>query len=254
MDRRARRRVSALEQAISAAKKKREEQQKKLIKTHMFHARLHATAVGAIILSGAPKLDEPLSAAWTRVLQHYKIRPQVQLMTRLDPQVSAAQELFPVIVGSGNESTKFTELFGAAPGWLMWFTGVILFDASLLKFDLPNSVGVPKKWGRSGYEESRHWPLLPLGRMTDGDPVPFAQSRYWPFPLDMTETDSTPSGQDDPVQDDEADENDLDVEILRSMNFLFDLEADPEKEKELTRYERRRLRKLYTWIDSLRDD
>ena len=37
-------------------------------------ALLHATAVAAIVLAGKPKINEPLSEAWARVLQHYGIK------------------------------------------------------------------------------------------------------------------------------------------------------------------------------------
>jgi hypothetical protein len=74
MDRSSRRRILKVEELLSAAKKEREEKRKELNKNFLGHARLHATAVAAIVLSGEPKIDEPLSRAWTRALQHYRIR------------------------------------------------------------------------------------------------------------------------------------------------------------------------------------
>jgi hypothetical protein len=35
--------------------------------------RLHATAVAAIVISGEPKIDEPLVRAWERTLAHHRI-------------------------------------------------------------------------------------------------------------------------------------------------------------------------------------
>ena len=35
--------------------------------------RLHATAVAAIVISGKPKIDEPLMRAWERTLAHHRI-------------------------------------------------------------------------------------------------------------------------------------------------------------------------------------
>jgi hypothetical protein len=42
-------------------------------------ARLHATAVAAIVLSGEPKIHEPLIRAWARTLAHYKLEPRSHL-------------------------------------------------------------------------------------------------------------------------------------------------------------------------------
>jgi hypothetical protein len=54
-------------------------------------------------------------------------------------------------------------------------------DALLLKFDLfPGGQWKPK-WGSRGYEESQRWPLLPLGMMTDGDPVSEEDARGCPL-------------------------------------------------------------------------
>ena len=35
--------------------------------------RCHATAVAAIVISGKPKIDEPLIRAWARTLAYYRI-------------------------------------------------------------------------------------------------------------------------------------------------------------------------------------
>ena len=35
--------------------------------------RLHTTAVAAIVMSGEPKIDEPLVRAWERTLAHHRI-------------------------------------------------------------------------------------------------------------------------------------------------------------------------------------
>jgi hypothetical protein len=44
-------------------------------------------------------------------------------------------------------------------------------DAYYLKFDLPKMTD-KQVWGEEGLKDLLRWPLLPLGRMTDGDPVP----------------------------------------------------------------------------------
>jgi hypothetical protein len=236
MDRRSQRRIWKVEELLSAAKRERERKRNELFENCVRLARLHATAVAAIVLSGGPKIDEPLSQAWTRSLQHYRIRDANG--TRIARQVAAAQQLLPIILGHKETSARFTEIFRAAPGWLLNFT-LTFIDAGCLKFDLPK----PKifswrpKWGRDGYEQSRQWPLLPSCTIAAGDPVPYEEARFWPFPL-MEEAYST--------EDSQKQEGDHSPEAdrLTDLPLLAELMDHSEKEKELSRYEKLRLRDL----------
>lgn len=106
-----------------------------------------------IVLSGEPKIDEPLSQTWKRVLQHYQICERNLIFgdnqrTEIDRQVEAAQQLAPIILGNTKASAKFTEIFRAAPVWLLTFTFTFM-DADLLGFDLPHKLW-RYKWGRDG--------------------------------------------------------------------------------------------------------
>src|SRR5712691_7593990 len=106
MDRRPRQRISKVEELLSAAKKERERKRKKFYEDRLRHARLHATAVAAIVLSGEPKIDEPLGRAWRRALRHYRIETRpldshfrpLREETPLERQVAAAQTLAPIIL------------------------------------------------------------------------------------------------------------------------------------------------------------
>src|SRR5262245_32930275 len=106
MDRRSQRRIWKVEERLFAAKRERERKRKKFYESNLRHARLHATAVAAIVLSGKPKIDEPLSRAWTRALQHYRIETQLPDLhirdlnegTPMKRQVAAAQKLVPIIL------------------------------------------------------------------------------------------------------------------------------------------------------------
>ena len=83
----------------------------------------------------------------------------------------AGRQLFPDIVGDEAEAAeRFTEIFCKAPIWLLQFTALAM-DARILKFRLP-SLTANLKWGSDGFEDARRWPLLPLGMMTAGDPIP----------------------------------------------------------------------------------
>jgi hypothetical protein len=255
MDRSSRRRIWKIEELLSAAKKEREEKLKKEYDNYRLHARFHATAVAAIVLSGEPKIDEPLIQAWKRALQHYGISGLQQFnlseAARENYQVGVAQRLVPVIIGGAEESARFTEIFRTAPVWLLNFTSTFV-DTIWLKFCLPSKSsrsergsGGGYKWGSAGYEESRRWPLLPLGTMTDGDPIPEGQMPPWPLPLDlMKEIDRIPDIEEEPSQED-ADDPSPEFERLEDMKLHLDLVANPEIAKELSRYERRRLLKLF---------
>jgi hypothetical protein len=252
MDRSSQRRILKIENCLSAAKKEREEKRKSRLRD----ARLHATAVAAIVLSGEPKIDEPLIQAWRRALQHYGIPALLRDGTNLDDaartndQIRAAQQLFPVILAGAKEAAKFTEIFRTAPGWLLHFTSTLL-DSAYLGFDLPQESWRPK-WGTAGYKESRQWPLLPLGTMTDGDPVPDKDARLWLFPLGLTkEADRGPDFEVNVSQEDE-DNPSREAELVEDAELLLDLAENPEKERELSRYEKHRLRNLFEYLSLLR--
>jgi len=239
MDRSSQQRIWKVENLISAAKKEREEKRKKKYENYLRHARYHATAVAAIVLSGEPKIDEPLVRAWKRALQHYGIPALQQHGMNLDEaarerdQVAAAQRLFPKIVGGAEVSAKFTEIFRTAPVWLLGFTSTFM-DAGLLSFDLPPKSWRPKwgsggeyKWGSAGYEESRRWPLLPLGTMTDGNPVADEDARLWPLPLGlMKEADSIPHCEDNRSQKDE-DNPSPEHDLIEDIKLGLDVAGNP---------------------------
>ncbi len=63
MDRNFRHRLSKIETLVSSALKEREKQEYQAVEELPFQARRHTTAVAAIVLSGQPKIDEPLNKA-----------------------------------------------------------------------------------------------------------------------------------------------------------------------------------------------
>ena len=158
MDRSSQQRIWKVENLISAAKKEREEKRKKELELLVSDARLHAIAVAAIVLSGQPKIDEPLIRAWTRALQHYGVQPlakhEIHLddKSRLNKQNRAAQELVPVILRYAEVSERLTKIFRTAPVWLLHFTQTH-FDVGFVRFNL-RPISFISKWGSAGYEES----------------------------------------------------------------------------------------------------
>ena len=104
MDRRSRHRIGKCEELLSAAQKERDERLKQVLQVAPTYARRHAAAVAAIVLSGRPRIDEPLERAWARALQHYGIDVNTN-------QIAAARRLLPIINGDGDESARFTEIY-----------------------------------------------------------------------------------------------------------------------------------------------
>ena len=248
MDRSSRRRVCKAEETISIAKKQHEEKRKKELETYVSYARLHATAVAAIVLSGQPKIDEPLIQAWTRALQYYEVQQDKSYFddrSRLKKQNAAAQKLVLEILEGAKESERFTEIFRTAPEWLLHFTQTYI-DACHLLLDLrPTKIPFTLKWGRTGYEEALGWPLLPLGTMMGGDPLSDEDARRWPLPLRSTnkETETIPDCE-NIVSVKHGGNDSAEFGLICDMSLAAQVAANPEKEKELSRYQRLRLRRL----------
>jgi hypothetical protein len=179
--------LSKAEEVVSLALKKQEEREEHFAEFIRPKARLHATAVAAIVISGEPKVDEPFTRAWVRTLRHYGITIKNEYGREYEYErghvheykferdyerelQEANRQLYPAIMQGGNETEKFTAIFRTAPVWLLEFTRM-KFDAHFLKFDLPK-MSDKQVWGEEGLKDFLRWPLLPLGMMTDGDPVP----------------------------------------------------------------------------------
>jgi hypothetical protein len=236
------RRISKIEEDVSAARKIRVKTFKQLLRAGPTHARRHATAVAAIVLSGQPRVDEPLNRAWARALQHYGIDINKD-------QKAAAQQLYPIIMGGEKESERFTEIFRTAPVWLLQFTGMVI-DSRFLPFQLPD-LSPTTRWGSAGYEEARRWPLIPSGMMAAGDPIPVSdERRLWLLVFCMITEGGTFADYGDSLfqVDEEIPSHSAEVHLLDDISLVLDMDRKPESE--WSRYEKRRMRKLSEWISS----
>jgi hypothetical protein len=236
-----RHRMDKMEDALAPRRKRMGKKVTAYIDESRASARHHATAVAAIVLAGQAKIDEPLDQAWARALQHYNIDNNNG--RELENQIAAAQQLRPKIIGREKDSTRFTDIFGTAPVWLLQFTGMA-WDAGLLKFQLPE-VSQRLSWGSAGYEEARRWPLLPSGVMEAGDPIPPNDSRsIWIFAVCET---IIPILDEDTLLQAAKEYRSQPVDpTLEGLSLLLDLESNPERE--LSRYEKRLLRKAYEFL------
>jgi hypothetical protein len=239
MDRRSRHRIGKCEELLSPALKERDERLRQFLRGGPIHARRHATAVAAIVLSGQPRIDEPLNRAWARALQRYGIDN--------NDQVAAAQRLFPIIKGDGKASARFTEIFRTAPVWLLQFTGMAL-DARLLKFDLPD-LSYTLRWGSAGLEDARRWPLLPIGTITAGDPIPESDPRRLWIILWCMITEPFPDLEELSREEEEIRSHREMDPLLQDLLLAADLDGKPESK--WSAYEKRRMRKLAERISRL---
>ena len=248
MDRNFPHRLSKIEKHVSAALKERKAKEKQALRALPLHALRHTTAVAAILLSGQPKINEPLIRAWKRALQHYGI--DVNNPARMDDQVRAAQRLLPIIIGDKESSARFTKIFRKAPVWFLQFTGIAT-DARFLKFQLPNLIKV-LRWGSDGYKEARRWPLLPAGTMTAGDPIPLIDGRRLWLDINCVITTPIPDFEDMLSRDEEENPPHRDKVPFHDFyeDILFTLRLDGKPEEEWSRYEMRRVRRCSERITS----
>jgi hypothetical protein len=195
MDRRSRQRIWKLERLLSKTERllpavlTKLEEIRVPLNVIRQAARLHTTAVAAIVLYGEPKIDEPLVRAWERTLAYHKIdwTPNNDAEEAL-PELRAAKRMYPAIVDDPDykrphywrehvpESARFTEIFRTAPVWLLQFTRIWL-DAPALEFDPPD-ISAELLWGVEGVKDAERWPRLPLGTMAAGDPVCIAPEEF----------------------------------------------------------------------------
>ena len=230
MNRRSRHRTGKCEEVLSAALKDRDERPKRLLRVWPTYARRHATAVAAIVLSGQPRIDEPLNRAWARALQHYGIDN--------NDQIAAARQLYPTIRGGKSESARFSEIFRMVPIWLLQFTAMAM-DARFLRFELPD-ISKTLKWGSAGLDDARRWPFLPTGTIMAGDPIPDVDGRRFWIMLSCMITEPFPDVESMFRQEQKRPApRGSEVELFE---YLAQSEVKPESE--WSTYEKRRVRKL----------
>ena len=183
----------AEELALSAAAKKREEPEDpvgEIMRSIILNTQIrdHATAVAALAIWGEPRVDEPLIDAWVRTLECLEVR--VSASMRDGSSLDEVKKIYSCIVNDPTyrevnwnheiphepEVKDFAEVFRTAPVWLLQFTSVWR-DARFFKIDLPDISAEPT-WGAQGIEDSKRWPLLPLGTMAAGDPTCIDREEY----------------------------------------------------------------------------
>jgi hypothetical protein len=120
-------------------------------------------------------------------------------------------------------------------------------DARLLKFDLPSVISDSFGWGSNGYEDARRWPLLPVGMITAGDPIPALDPRRLWIILACKIMEPIPNVDDFYRKDEEVRSRcERDDPLLRDIFLALELDRKPESK--WSTYERRRMRKLSKWM------
>jgi hypothetical protein len=133
------------------------------------NATSHAIGLGALILYGNPKEDEPLSEAWQRCMERF---PNQKLALERNKGLLTDGNYIPYvakIVGENvmaelpgsTEKEKFQNLISSAPPWLIWYTFAD-FTAGFLDLTLPDLSSVTHfERSKSVFEK---WPDLPDGK------------------------------------------------------------------------------------------
>ena len=129
-------------------------------------ARDHATQLVALILHGDPKIDEPLSTAWSRALSHLDLVdvPDQYVADRLSHLVVAA-------LPGDSENDKYVGVLSSAPSWLRHFCMARL-DAFALGIELPKISEPLPQYGWDGFHDRKSWPDIPSGTIAAGRPIP----------------------------------------------------------------------------------
>jgi hypothetical protein len=160
------RRLSRLENLVTAMVAERKRREPGETAWRRQAALDHATKLVTLILHGDPRIDEPLSIAWQRALTKLGLEriDQVLLPYRLGDVVAA--------LPGDTESAKFANVLCSAPRWLRDFCDASL-DCFVLGIELPKSSEPAPEYGRDGLRDSiDSWPDLPTGTIGVGRPIP----------------------------------------------------------------------------------
>jgi hypothetical protein len=165
-----RQRLARLEKLVAPYIQQKKQQEQARIERVSQAASYHAIRLGALVLRGDPKLDEPLEAAWARCLAEFGVLPAIKLFGNSEfgdafcLRVSVLRDL-----PGDTELQKYQNLFDMAPPWLLRFTQAFK-TAQALGIKLPDLSGTPHR-GHLGFREGNKWPELPKGTLQAGDPI-----------------------------------------------------------------------------------
>jgi hypothetical protein len=127
----------------------------------------HAIGLGALILYGNPKEDEPLSDSWQRCIERFPALQPWKASKSCMSGEGYAREVAKIVgdkvkaeLPGATNKEKFPNLFSSAPPWLIWFTFADLTGA-ILNLPLPDLSSVAN-FRRSNV--FKMWPALPDGK------------------------------------------------------------------------------------------
>jgi hypothetical protein len=130
------------------------------------YAYMHALQAAGVVLSGDPKIEEPLEHAQFRAEQRLNRKFAPITWGKVDPFLSPALKLDALFGADADDNLKFERIFAQAPVWFLKFTAVE-WDAKILGFKLRELVGAPEL-GSEARRDRNWWPLLPEGRIDAG--------------------------------------------------------------------------------------
>src|SRR5262249_33079597 len=133
--------------------------------------------LGALVLRGSPKIDEPLEAAWIRCLTEFGVLAKVGdgngNVAYDDEDVGHLYEAVRASLPGNTDEQKFQHVFDRAPSGLLKFTNAFV-TARGRNIKLPDLSDAPPA-GYLGYLEGFKWPHLPKGTLQAGDRMPASE-------------------------------------------------------------------------------
>jgi hypothetical protein len=155
------RRLARVETLIEPYLQRQKEEEQKAREFLVRIARDHAIKLGALVLRGEPKLNEPLEIAWKRCLTRFSFEGNISHLVLQN-------------LPGESEQKKFQHVLDITPPWLLRFTQALL-TAGILGLKCPDYSRAPPE-GIRARSRILTWPLLPLGTLQEGGPVrPFKE-------------------------------------------------------------------------------
>jgi hypothetical protein len=146
MQTKSRRWLAGLINWLGAHTQRHKEEQKGQRDRSLKAARFHAIRLGALVLRGEPKVDEPLEAAWARCLTKFDVHSRVESAMSVDKEFGDASLLADAVLKElpgETKQQKFQHIFDIAPHWLLRFTRAAI-TACELGIQFPDLSDSPK--------------------------------------------------------------------------------------------------------------
>ena len=129
----------------------------------------HLLRLGAVLLHGQPKIDEPLAHAWQRTVTHYGLGANSEIQG-VDLRVVVVTHRVNSELPGETKHDKLQYIFDHLPSWLLVFTCAFQ-DQTLLALGRRDVSDSPRGGHIGLHEGYQAWPDLPAGTFLKGNSV-----------------------------------------------------------------------------------